>query len=96
MADPDSAILTAATVTLGSTVAASAMPEKYGGEGKLPSARLLFGTAISFIGLSMLADAQPKIAVPLAAAIAVTASTYYGIPIMEAYFTNNTMKGKDK
>lgn len=96
MADPDSAILTAATVTLGSTVAASAMPEKYGGKGKLPSARLLFGTAIAFVGLSMLGDSEPKIAIPLAASIAVTAATYYGIPIMEAYFTNNTVKGKGK
>jgi hypothetical protein len=86
MANADSAILTSAILTVGSTSAASMLPKEYGGKGEFPAPRLLFGTAITFAGLSMLGDFAPSIATPLAAAIAMTAMTYYGIPIMDNWF----------
>ncbi len=74
--------------TLGSTMGASFMPEQYCGRGQLPSPRLLFGTALSFAGLSVIADFAPKIAAGLAASMAVTALGYYGIPVLDAVFTD--------
>lgn len=89
--DSDKVVLTSAMVTLGSTVGASMLPSKYGGKGELPTPRLLFGTAIAFTGLSILADFRPELGGPLAFAVAVTAATYYGFPLLERYFspTNN-------
>jgi hypothetical protein len=83
---PDKAILSATMVTLGSTVAASVVPTDHGGKGELPKPRLLLGTALTFAGLSMMGDFAPKVAVPLSACIAVTALTYYGVPILQSYF----------
>lgn len=84
--DTDKAILYAAVFTTGSTVAASVLPDKYGGQGSLPSARLLIGTSITFLGLSALGDVAPKVATGLAWSIAVTALTYYGFPVAGKYF----------
>lgn len=72
-------------ITLGSTTAASMLPDKYGGRGELPSPRLLFGTAITFTGLAMLADVKPAIGNPLSAAIAITALIYYTFPLIDNY-----------
>jgi hypothetical protein len=74
--------------TVGSTMGASFLPERLCGRGEMPSPRLLFGTALTFAGLSMLADFAPKIAGPLSASIAITSLTYYGLPIMDAFFTD--------
>jgi hypothetical protein len=84
--DTDKAILSSALVTLGSTVSASVLPTKYGGKGDLPAPRLLIGTGLTFFGLSLLGDAAPSIAGPLALAIAMTAFTYYGLPVLDNYF----------
>lgn len=92
--DPEKAVLTSAMVTLGSTVAASMLPETLGGKGEIPKPRLLFGTAIAFTGLSIFAEIQPSIAVPLSAAIAITALTYYGIPLLDNYFNPNSKGNK--
>jgi hypothetical protein len=81
-----SVIVPAAAVTIASTVAASVMPKQYGGQGKAPSPRLLIGTGLTFTGLSFLEDYAPSIITPLAAAIAITALTYYGVPVLDAYF----------
>lgn len=87
MAQPaDKVVLTSAIVTLASTTAASAMPKHMGGHGQFPAPRLLIGTGITYLGLSILADLAPAIASPLATAIALTALTYYGIPILEKTF----------
>jgi hypothetical protein len=86
MSQTDGIIFTSAAVTLGSTVAASAMPADYGGQGELPAARLLIGTSLGFIGISIMSEFAPQVAVPLAAGIALTALTYYGIPILDNYF----------
>jgi len=86
----DKVVLTSGLVTLGSTVVFSITPGKLGGKGSLPSPRLLIGTGVTFFGLSILADLAPGIAKPLAAAIAVTALTYYGFPIL-----GNYMNGKN-
>ena len=64
------------------------LPKDLGGRGELPSARMLIGTGVTFLGLSILADMAPQVAVPLSAAVAITALTYYGIPIGERYFTD--------
>lgn len=81
----DKVVLTSALVTVGSTVAFSATPKKLGGKGELPQPRLLIGTGITFFGLAILADFQPSIASPLSLAIAMTALTYYGLPIADNY-----------
>lgn len=88
--NPDQAdrlIFTSALITLGSTTAASILPDKYGGHGELPKARLVFGTSLAFIGLSMLGDFAPSFAGPLAFVLAMSALSYYGLPVMDAYFS---------
>lgn len=88
----DKVILSSMMVTLSSTMAANVLPEKYGGKGELPSSRLLIGTGITYFGLSILGDLVPSIASPLAAAIAITALTYYGIPMLDNWFTGTHEK----
>lgn len=85
-APADKVVLSCAIVTLGSTVTASLMPESSGGLGKLPSPRLLIGTSLTYIGLSMMADFAPQLAAPLAITLATTAAIYYGIPVADNYF----------
>lgn len=100
----DKAVMSAAFVTLTSTTAAAILPEEYGGRGELPTAKLLIGTSIAFMGLAILGDIAPQVATPLAASVAVTALTFYGIPLADCYFTGNcakrqkstTHKGKNK
>jgi hypothetical protein len=82
----DKIVLNCAIVTLASTTAANVLPAKYGGKGSLPSARLLIGTSLTFIGMSMLADFAPGLAGPLSIIIATTALTFYGIPVADNYF----------
>lgn len=93
----DKVVLTSALVTFGSTIAASTAPEKWGGKGEFPQPRLLLGSALAFFGMSILADLAPGIAGPLSAAMAITALTYYGIPILDAAFNGtkptNTRQG---
>lgn len=84
--DTDKAILSAALITITSTVSASVLPSKYGGKGELPHPRLLVGTGLTFFGLSILGDLAPGVAAPVALAIAVTAMTYYGLPVLDNYF----------
>lgn len=86
--DTDKIILSSALLTIGSTSAASMLPTDFGGKGEFPPARLLIGTSITFAGLSMLGDFAPAIAGPLAAAIGMTALTFYGVPIMDNWFNN--------
>lgn len=88
----DKAILSSALVTLTSTTAASFMPTKYGGKGSIPEPRLLVATGLTFFGLSMLNDAAPAIAGPLALGIAFTAFTYYGLPMLDNYFVQGKAK----
>jgi len=82
----DRIVLTSAIITIGSTTAVSLLPKDVGGKGELPSPKLLFGSALTFMGLSFAADFAPQIAGPLAASIAITALTYYGIPILDNWF----------
>lgn len=97
---PDKAVFTAALVTLTSTVGGTVAPEEYGGHGELPSARMLIGTSITFMGLSIITDIAPKVGVGLSVSIAVTALIYYGIPVADGYFnpqhTPKSRKGKNK
>lgn len=85
-------ILMAALVTIGSTVGASIMPEDKCGRGQFPSPRLLFGSALAFAGLTIAGDFVPRIAAPIAASIAITSLTYYGLPVLDAYFTDKPCK----
>jgi hypothetical protein len=80
---PDNAVMTSAIVTISSTMAASILPDSLGGKGQLPPVRLMIGTGLTFFGLSILTDIEPSIGVPLAACIAFTAVTWYGIPVLE-------------
>lgn len=89
MIDTDTAILASATVTLASTTAASVLPDKYGGKGELPRPRLIVGTVLTFAGLSIVGAVAPAVARGLAAAVAVTALTYYGLPIADNYFNGH-------
>lgn len=82
----DKIVLTSAIITLGSTTAATVLPKEYGGKSELPRPRLLVGTALTYMGLSMAADFAPGIVGPLSAAIAVTALTYYGVPVLDNWF----------
>lgn len=82
---PENAVLTSAMVTLGSTVGASIMPESMGGQGQLPSPKLLISTGLTFIGLSIITEMAPSIGVPLSACVALTALIWYGIPILDKY-----------
>lgn len=91
--DPDKAVLISAVLTLGSTVGATAAPEKWGGKGELPSPRLLIGTGLTFMGLSILADLAPSVAAPMSAAVALTAMMYYGIPVLDKAFNPQPERG---
>jgi len=82
----DKVVAFSAIVTLASTSAAAILPTEMGGRGELPTPRLLIGTALTFTGLSILADVAPAIAKPLSAIIAISALTFYGIPIADKYF----------
>ncbi len=86
----DKIILSSMMVTVSSTMGASILPEKYGGRGMLPSPKLLVGTGLTYFGLSILGDMAPAIAGPLAAAIAVTALTYYGVPVLDNWINDKT------
>ena len=93
--DTEKLVLTSAFVTLGSTVAFSATPKNLGGKGELPSPRLLIGTGVTYFALSVMADTVPGIAGPMAAAIAITALTLYGLPILDNYMNpKNPMEAK--
>lgn len=95
MANTDAVILTTAIVTVGSTFAASIMPEDVGGKGGLPAPRLVFGQALTFTGLSFLGAFAPQIATGLGVAIALTAATWYGLPIADNFFNGaHTPVGK--
>jgi uncharacterized membrane protein len=85
----DTIILTSAIVTLSSTTAAAVLPRSIGGRQEVPEARLLFGTALSFVGLSFLGEFVPQVAGPLALTIALTALTYYGVPLADNVFNNH-------
>lgn len=86
----DKVILSSMMVTVSSTMAASVLPEKYGGRGSLPAPRLLIGTGLAFFGLSILGDIAPAVAGPLAAAVAVTSLTYYGVPVLDNWINDRT------
>lgn len=90
----DKVVLTSGLVTIGSTVIFNITPESLGGKGSLPTPRLLIGTGVTYFGLSILADIAPGIASPLAAAIAVTALTYYGFPILSNYMSDDNVTEK--
>jgi hypothetical protein len=90
MIDPDKAILTSAIVTLTSTTAGTMLPARLGGKGELPKPKMLIGAAFTFMGLSIIGDIAPKVGVGLAASVAVTALTFYGVPIADTYFTGPT------
>lgn len=92
---PDKAIFTSSLVTLSCTMAGTMLPDDLGGKGELPTAKLLFGSAITFMGLSIIGDIAPPVGVGLAATIAITALTHYGVPIADAY-SNSDTKGKTK
>lgn len=83
--DTDKAVLTAAIVTVGSTVAFSAAPADLGGRGELPQPRLLIGGGLTFFGLSILGEFAPRVTKGLALSIALTAVTYYGFPVLSNY-----------
>jgi hypothetical protein len=94
--DSDKVVLTNALLTLGSTVATSVLPAEMGGQGALPSPKLLIGTGLTFFGLSVLVDIEPAVGVPLTWCVGLTALMWYGIPILDKSMgVNPTQKGQD-
>lgn len=81
----DRIVATSAVLTLLSTTAASLLPVDQGGKGELPPLRLLFGTALTFTGLSVMADFAPSVAKGLSLCILMTALTAYGIPLLDQW-----------
>jgi hypothetical protein len=92
----DKVVLTSGMVTIGSTVIFNATPSSLGGRGQLPPPRLLIGSGITFFGLSIMADFAPSIAAPLSAAIAITALTYYGLPILDNYINPKSNRTENR
>lgn len=90
--DTDKTILMCSTLTLGSTLANSMLPKSQGGKGELPSARLLIGSSLAFMGLSILGAGAPRIATGLSITMASTALIFYGIPLADAWFNPDTAK----
>lgn len=90
--DTDKVILNSALVTIASTVSTSLAPERLGGKGEFPAPRLLIGTGLAYMGLGILGDIAPGIARPLAVVMAMTALTYYAVPILEKTFANKGNK----
>jgi hypothetical protein len=86
MADTDKVVLTSSVITLTSTLAWSMLPESKGGKGELPSARLLIGSSMAFMGLSILGQFAPRITTGLSITMAITALTFYGVPIADGFF----------
>jgi hypothetical protein len=91
-ASTDKVILNSMLVTVGSTVSFSLAPTSMGGSGQFPPPRLLIGTGLAYMGLGILGDIAPGVARPLAIVMAVTALTYYGLPLMDNVFTNKGAK----
>lgn len=85
----DKVVVTAGTITLLSTTAHHILPGNMGGLGELPPTRLLFGTALAFMGISMLADPAPDVAKGLSLIIMYTALAQYGIPMLTTYLDSN-------
>lgn len=86
-----SAIFTTGFVTLNSMVPVpdnKAVKAKYPelGQGVFPSMRTLIGLGVTFTTLSIAAEAAPELAGMFAVTIAVTALTFYGIPLLDTYF----------
>lgn len=96
MANTDTVILNSALVTIASTVGFSFAPKSYGGNGEFPAPKLLIGTGLAFMGLSILGDAAPGVAGPLSVAVAVTAFTYYGLPVLDKAFGADSNKKEKK
>jgi hypothetical protein len=87
-APADKIILSSMFLTLGSTTAASMLPESMGGNGELPKPRMLIAGALTFSALSMLSDFAPGLAGPLALVIGLSAAAYYAVPILDKTFTD--------
>jgi hypothetical protein len=88
----DKVILNSMLVTVASTISASLAPERMGGKGEFPPPRLLIGTGLAYMGLGILGDIAPGVAKPLAITMAVTALTYYGLPVLDKAFTDKGAK----
>lgn len=89
MPNADTTILTSAILTIGSTTAASVLPAAVGGKGALPAPRLVFGTVLTFAGLSFLGAFAPELASGLAVAVGLTATLWYGVPLADNVFNNH-------
>jgi hypothetical protein len=89
MADTDTTIFGCAILTVGSTFAASILPADIGGQGGLPAPRIFFGSVLTFAGLSFLGAFAPAIAKGLAVGIALTAVTWYGVPLADNLFNSH-------
>lgn len=81
----DSAIVTAAFVTIGSTVAADVMPPKYGGSGKGFDFRHIIGGMAAFTLLLILGQFAGSLAVAFAIMLAVISLLTKGAPVLEAF-----------
>jgi hypothetical protein len=94
--DTDKTVLMCSVLTMGSTLANSMLPTDMGGKGELPSARLLIGSSLAFMGLSILGAGAPKLATGLSISMATTALMYYGIPLADHWFNPDATKADGK
>lgn len=89
----DKVVVTCGTITLLSTTAHHMLPPLMGGLAEIPPARLIFGTALAFMGISLIADAgAEEIAKGLSLIIMYTALSQYGLPLMIAYLDSGEKK----
>ena len=86
----DKAIATCAFITLGSTFGSSVAPKENCGSGELPSFKLLLGTSLTFLSLSVMDNFIPKVATLLSASMALTATMYFAVPVINCYLYPNS------
>jgi hypothetical protein len=80
-------IITAAFVTIGSTVASDVMPKKYGGSGHGIDMRHVIGGMAAFTLLLLMEKGAPSLASAFAILIGTIAFLYNATPLLERFFT---------
>lgn len=92
MSNSEDTIITAAFVTIGSTVAADVMPTKYGGHASGFDFRHIIGGLSAFTLLLLMEKGAPNLAASFAILIGTVAFLYNATPLLERFFTGKVSK----